>query len=64
LAGQSLGKWDGSKCDVEESSPMHEVKAVKLFMVMTEGGFEKKIEVLCKKTDQHQREHSWLELQT
>jgi len=30
-----------------------EVKAVKLFMVMTEGGFEKKIEVLCKKTDQH-----------
>jgi len=43
LAGQSLGKWDGSKCNEEESSPICELKAVKLFMVMTEGGFEKKI---------------------
>jgi len=39
LAGQSLGKRDGSKCDEEESSPsIRELKAVKLFMVMTEDG--------------------------
>jgi len=39
LAGQSLGKWDRSKCDEEESSPsICELKAVKLFMVMTEDG--------------------------
>jgi len=28
LAGQSLGKWDGSKCDEEEPSPICELKAV------------------------------------